>query len=120
MENFLRPYVEAHPEHWVDQLPLAEFAANNSLNLATGYSPFYLLYGQNPEVPSSLFTSNRQATNIESVETMLKRMHTALSDASATYKHAQEQMIRTINKCRRDVQFKVGDEVVIRTSFLPE
>ena len=103
MENFVRPHIEAHPEQWVDQLPLAEFAANNSMNVATGYSPFFLLYGQNPKVPSSLFPSYWQATNIESVETMLKRMHTALSDASASYKHAQDEMIKTINKQQRDV-----------------
>ena len=90
------------------------------MNVATGYSPFFLLYSQNPEVPSSLFTSYRQATNIESNETMLKRMHTALSDASASYKHAQAQMINTVNNRWRDVQFKVGDEVVIKTSFLPQ
>ena len=29
-------------------------------------------------------------------------------------------MVKTVNKRRRDVQFKVGDEVVIRTSFLPQ
>ena len=90
------------------------------MNVATGYIPFFLLYSQNPEVPSSLFTSYRHATNIESAETMVKCMHTALSDASANYKHAQDQMIKTINKQQGDVQFNVGDEVVIRTSFLPQ
>ena len=120
MDNFLCPYIKAHPEQWVDQLLSAEFVANNSMNVAIGYSPFFLLYGQNPEVPSNLFTSYRQVTNIESVETMLQRMHTTLSDASSSYKHAQDQMIKTVNKRWRDVQFKVGDEVVIRTSFLPQ
>ena len=40
LENFLWPYVEHRPSTWVDQLPLAEFAANNAVNLSTGYSPF--------------------------------------------------------------------------------
>ena len=42
LENFLRPYVERHPHEWSNQLSLAEFAANNAVNMSTGYSPFYL------------------------------------------------------------------------------
>ena len=47
LENFLRPYVEEHPEEWSTYLPLAEFAVRNAINVLTGYSPFYLMYGQN-------------------------------------------------------------------------
>ena len=50
LENFLRPYVERDPQNWVKQLPLAEFAANNAVNVATGYSPFFLNFGR----PSNL------------------------------------------------------------------
>ena len=35
LENFLRPYVEEHPETWSTRLSLAEFAANNAINVAT-------------------------------------------------------------------------------------
>ena len=45
LENFLRPYVERHPQTWSQYLALAEFAANNAINVATGYSPFYLNSG---------------------------------------------------------------------------
>ena len=36
MENFLRPYVERRPASWSQHLTLAEFAANNAVNVATG------------------------------------------------------------------------------------
>ena len=46
MENFLRPYVERTPHTWVQQLPLAEFAANNAISVvSTSFSPFYLNAG---------------------------------------------------------------------------
>ena len=54
LENFIRPYVEAHPQTWNQYLMLAEFAANNAVNVATGYSPFYLNVGYHPLVPSAL------------------------------------------------------------------
>ena len=54
LENFLRQYVERHPQTWSQYLALAEFAANNAVNVATGYSPFYLNFGDHPLVPSVL------------------------------------------------------------------
>ena len=41
LENFLRPYIEHRPSTWTAQLPLAEFAANNAVNVSTGFTPFY-------------------------------------------------------------------------------
>ena len=49
---FLRPYVERHPHTSSQYLALAEFAANNAINVATGYSPFFLNSGDHPSVPS--------------------------------------------------------------------
>ena len=39
-ENFLRPYIEHRPSTWTAQLPLAEFAVNNAVNVSTGFTPF--------------------------------------------------------------------------------
>ena len=64
LENFLRPYVERHPHDWSNQLSLAEFVANNAVNVSTGYSPFYLQAGDNPIVPTFL---NEGATFLSGV-----------------------------------------------------
>ena len=45
LENFIRLYVEAHPQTWSQHLMLAEFVVNNVVNLAMGYNPFYLNAG---------------------------------------------------------------------------
>ena len=45
LENFLRPYVELHPHVWSKRLSIAEFAANNAINVSTGYTPFFLNSG---------------------------------------------------------------------------
>ena len=58
-------------------------------------------------------------TRVESVDVMVSRMQKRLSSALRQYERAQERVITTINKCRQDVQFQLGDEVVVRTAFLP-
>jgi hypothetical protein len=45
----LRMFCNCHKMDWVNQLPMAEFALNNRVNDATGFSPFYLTYGYQPD-----------------------------------------------------------------------
>ena len=71
LENFLRLYVEHRPSTWVDQLPLAEFAANNAVNVNTGYSPFYLNQGSHPLVPNTLLAKGEPKVPNEAVKEAL-------------------------------------------------
>ena len=81
LENFLRPYVERHPQTWSQYLALAEFAANNAVNLVTGYSPFFLNSGDHPLVPPVFMHSGGVSTQVEAVQTMVDQMKTALEKA---------------------------------------
>ena len=121
LENFLRPYVVNNPQEWVQQLHLAEFAANNAVNVAIGYSTFYLMYGQHVNWPLTLADQLRDREGQgEAVKVMLKRMQDVISDVQNHYKKAQDRMRDVANKKRKDVKLSVGDEVLIKTAFLPQ
>jgi len=63
VEQYLRLFTSYRQNDWVDWLPIAEFAHNNSVTV-TGHSPFKVLYGYNPEFtisPNSV--SNIPAAN---------------------------------------------------------
>ena len=98
LENFIRPYVEAHPQTWSQYLTLAEFAANNAVNVATGYSPFYLNAGDHPLVPSALMHGGGVSSGVEAVETMVDRMKAALEEAQANLSVAQHKAQTYANK----------------------
>ena len=115
LENFLRPYVERHPQTWSQYLVLAEFAANNTVNVATGYSPFYLNSGDHPLVPSVLMHGGGVSSQIEAVQTMVDRMKTALEEAQANLTVAQSRAKSQVDRSRHDETFEVGDEVVLST-----
>lgn len=52
-EQILRAHIHDKPPNaWLDALPYTEFAINNTISQSTGYSPFFLLYGQ--PIPSPL------------------------------------------------------------------
>ena len=120
LENFLRPYVEDRPERWSELLPQLEFAANNAINTSTGYSPFFLAFGQHPRVPD-LFNlgSRKPKSEVESVDAMVRRMQDDVKDAIRRYDQAQDTMLRHANKRRRHEEFEIGDSVMTKSQFLP-
>jgi hypothetical protein len=53
IQQFLRNYVAADQQDWVDHLELAEFCYNNSEHSATGATPFQMVTGKSPIVPTT-------------------------------------------------------------------
>ena len=66
MENFLRPYVERRPVGWSQHLALAEFAANNVVNVAIGYTPFFINSRDHPIVPLILLHGRDVSSHVKS------------------------------------------------------
>ena len=118
MEDFLRPYVERYPSSWSTQLSITEFATNNVVNASTGYTPFYLNTAMHPVVPSSLLTASTLSTNQKSVSQRVTRLKDAVHHAQEHLNAAQFHMKRQADKPRREVQLKLGEEVVLSIKYL--
>jgi transposase InsO family protein len=50
LEQYLRAYMNFRQNHWVDWLPLAEFALNNVVSETTGFFSFFANYGFNSKL----------------------------------------------------------------------
>ena len=81
LENFLRPYIERHPQTWSQYLALVESVANNAVNVSTRYIPFFLNFGDHPLVPSIFMHGEGVSSQIEVVWMMVDRMKTTLEKA---------------------------------------
>ncbi|MBW0547437.1 hypothetical protein O181_087152 [Austropuccinia psidii MF-1] len=70
-------YVSYHQDDWNTWLPLAEFAYNNSYHSSTKQSPFFTVYGRDPQFDSVHITQDTPAgklsTKIQSVQQDVKR-----------------------------------------------
>ena len=58
----LRCFVNARQDNWSDHLVYFEFAYNNSVNPATGYSPFVLMFAQSPRAPYDALLEGSDST----------------------------------------------------------
>jgi hypothetical protein len=124
LERMVSAYVARNQKDWDLQLPLCEFAYNNSENPSTGHTPFYLLYGQHPHVPSVLGVHIGKQQDPDKViaapatAEMVKQMQTTLDYARASLAKAQASQAEQANKRRRDVKYSVGDWVYLSTKHL--
>jgi hypothetical protein len=53
IQQFLRNYVAANQQDWVDHLELAEFCYNNSKHSTMGATPFQMVMGKSLIVPTT-------------------------------------------------------------------
>lgn len=119
-QDIMRHYVNHKPQDWDLQLSLVEFAYNNSPSLSTGISPFKLVYGRDPLVPSSFLSSSAEqpSTNIAALEDFIRDVHERVRLAQDAMQDAQSRQERYANLARRDDSFKIGDRVLLSTEDL--
>jgi hypothetical protein len=117
LEQALRHYVDIKQRDWDQYLTSIEIAHNNSIHTTTKFSPFYLNYGFNPQFPTSLINTIKNCNNATAQE-MLQTMDTTMKAAQQNIEFAQQRQKKYADQNRREVIFKVGDEVMLSTKNL--
>ncbi|MBW0543347.1 hypothetical protein O181_083062 [Austropuccinia psidii MF-1] len=64
LEHYLWRYFSYNQDDWNSWLPLAELAHNNSDHSSTKQSPFFTVYGRDPQLDSVHITQNTPAGNL--------------------------------------------------------
>ena len=126
METILRSFCNSRQRDWDSCLSTAEFAINDSIHASTGYSPFFLNYGFNPrsEIDLTLQAALDQHPKTDAKEVAqswleeFKRMDECLKQARDNIIKAQTAQSHYANKGRRDVVFKVGDDVMVSAKHI--
>ena len=102
---------------WREHLPTVEMVINSLPNRSTGYSPFFLMYGYHPVLLVELLKGD-ESTNVETLSKFLDRTQEVWRNA-----RVQMEKAMTAQKCyydqkHRDIQFAVGDLVLLSTQNL--
>jgi len=118
IEDMLRAYVNLRQDDWDHHLTAIEIAYNNSRQSSTGYSPYFLNYGQHPTFPVNSPTVVSERSNNETVEELLEGLERALSEAQDAVEKAQQNQQRQANRHRSELEFDVGQQVWLSTTNL--
>ena len=88
-----------------------EFAYNNSEQASTKQTPFYLNSGRHPLLPVNLDVHPNH--DAPTAQALAQHLRGTLERAQAHLAKSQERQAHQANKCRTDLEFQVGDQVLL-------
>jgi hypothetical protein len=109
MEQYLRAFATYEQDNWVDLLPLAEFAYNNSVHVTTRLTPFFANYGYHPEMQFKLPLPDARFRSEKAADERLGRLQTARDRLRESILEAQARQTRYAGG--KEMVFEVGDKV---------
>ena len=91
----LGPLPKKSKNTWREQVPTLVHAYNCTRNNATGFNPYYLMFGYKPCLPIDLIfgtnTANLKGSSITYIENLNKRMAWVYQTANDVIKKEQER-----------------------------
>ena len=104
--SVLRHYVNFRQSDWFNFLHLVEYGINDSVNVSTGYTPFYLETGQHPTSILDINLPQKPPLKLDEMKILLKLV-------KANIAHAQSIQSYYANRHRLESTFKIGDLVLV-------
>jgi hypothetical protein len=111
MEQYLRAFCNYEQDNWVELLPLAEFAYNNSAHTSTRMTPFWAMYHWHPKMQ---FRAPKAPANLKSeiqADVVLEGLEEAHRILRENIQDAQELQMKYAGK--KEITFEVGDRVCL-------
>ena len=102
---------------WEKILSTVELVINSLPNKSTGFSPFYLNYGHEPILPIQLIKGDEEIRT-ESIGSFVRRVTSDWELAKENLQRAVGLQQKYYNRKHRDVQFAVGNLVLLSTRNL--
>jgi hypothetical protein len=113
MEQYLRAFTTYEQDNWVDLLPLAEFAYNNSVHVTTRLTHFSTNYGYHPEMhfklPNHASLPDARFRSEKAADERLGRLQTTRDRLRGSILEAQVRQTRYA--VAKEMVFEVGDKV---------
>ncbi|KAJ9509206.1 hypothetical protein QJQ45_001464 [Haematococcus lacustris] len=116
LEEMLRHYISPTQSDWPDYLALAEFAVNNLWQESIQSTPFLVHTGQSPVTLG--LRDLPYGGRCPSAHAFTRWWQDAVANARKCMAAAQSRQAACANKARRDVEYKVGQNVLLSTKNL--
>lgn len=116
--SMLRNLTEEAKSDWKSSLAKVVHAYNCTRSEATGYAPYYLLYGRNPRLPVDIMfgltPSDQSTSHSEYASKWRKRMQEAYRLASKTAEKEQTRAKKHYDRKTYGVELQPGCRVLVR------
>src|SRR3954463_7821405 len=116
LEDMLRAFTNYQQDNWDQLLSTTEFACNNAPNASTGMTPFHINQGRDPLNPYTMIT--KIPDNIPAASEWLEHLNNTMKQVTDALVLAKANQETNANKKRRDLQFDIGDQVLLSSNHI--
>jgi hypothetical protein len=119
LEQYLWTYV-SKSDLWDEHLGHAEFAYNSAKSASTGFSPFEIINGCQPNIPLTLSTDLVTESMTPSSKELVESHHARFKMVQDALVDAQKVMAEQYDKYYCQEDFDIGDLVYLDSSHIKE
>lgn len=119
--NMLKSLPESEKKNWKMHLPKLSFAYNSTINKATSFSPFFLMFGRESILPiDSVFQMENTNSNLKNksynqfVDEWKKSMQEAFKLASVQMKKTSDYNKQYYDQKTKGTEIMLGDHILIK------
>ena len=118
LEQYLQVYIAYQQDDWVEWLPLAKFAYNNSWQSTTGELPFYLLMGQNPQFNDNVTKIPDHSPEVPAVTDRLRPLLRVCEALERCWEAAITKQVEFYNKMVKPQSYSKGDLILLLAAHI--
>ena len=111
LEMYLRCSCFDNPKSWFKHFPWAQFSYNTSFRHSIRMTSYNALFGQDPP---TLVRYDNAANDSPTIQELLQHRDSLLDALKLNMARAQNYTKQQAEKNRRDIQFQVGDMVLVK------
>lgn len=117
LKTHMAIYAERHPGNWDRYPSTVTYAYNTSVNETTGFSPYYLIYGREPRVPTDIWQGRIRDIHFDAAQyqTQLTAHLRSAYEIVRTnlHNHARAMQARRQAKIKGHIQLAPGQQVLM-------
>lgn len=116
LKDYLKHYINQNQNDWDQYVELAMFTYNTHVHKSTSYTPFELIFGHKPVIPSSLTSNPEFRYSYDDYYSNLKLKF------NKSYQIARDNLIRSKERSKiyydsksNEINYQVGSQVLLQT-----
>lgn len=119
LKSYLIHYLNTDRRNWSALLPYATFTMNTSHSISRGTSPFFLLYGRNPLLPTDINLNRKQFMHdadceVTGLPIWMQRSMSAREIAKAVIREAREPVLMRFGEQAKPISYDKGQLILLQ------
>lgn len=115
LKDYLKQYVSEDKSNWDEYVPLAMFAYNTSIHTSSKFTPHELVFGQKPNLPSSIENFTNEPNYDNYLENLRYKLNKTLIIARQNLIQSKEKSKVRYDEKHNVHKYKIDDEVYLAT-----